>query len=79
MTNSLSLRQCHFLNVTPFSAFCSVDVLKKEQAVTHLINVKAFCFHSYLKIMKVDVFSVVAIGADKSALPYLKGLGLLSL
>ena len=31
-----TVRQCHFLNGTPFSTLASVDATKVEQVVTHL-------------------------------------------
>ena len=39
-----TLRQCHFLNGTPFSTLASADATNKEQVVTHLLMLK-LCFN----------------------------------
>ena len=50
------LKQCRFLNGTPFSSLASVDATKKDKAVTYLINVKATRFHPYFYTIKVKSF-----------------------
>ena len=58
-----SVKQSHFLNGAPFSSFSPADATRKEQEVTHLINVKALRFHPCLYFLvestvgAVDVFS----------------------
>ena len=48
------VKQCHFLNATPFSTFNAADVLKREQEVTHLLMLK-LRFNPYWNIQSVYI------------------------
>ena len=54
------VKQCHFINVTPFSAFNVADVLKREQAVTHLLMLKR-SFNPCPNVLNVIAVRVVRI------------------
>jgi len=73
-----SVRQYHFLNGASFSPFSPADATKAEQAVTHLINVKALHFHPCLYILIYKIFGVVKIYLSQyiKKLKLLKSLGL---
>jgi len=56
-----SVRQSHFFNGAPFSPFSPADATKVEQAVTHLINVKALRFHPCLCFLVESIVGVVEL------------------